>query len=182
MKPSTKEPNLYLVGFMGTGKTAVGKRLADQMGFTFIDSDYAIERQEGVSISQIFERQGEAAFRKLELAFIESGHPTHGCVVSCGGGLITQSGMIDLLKAKGVLVCLFASPETIIQRTSGNSKRPLLQGGSAEEKVRHLLSVREPLYKQAGTLITTDHRPLQEIIGHIRRVYQEERGAFEVSA
>lgn len=166
---------------MGTGKTVVGRRLAEQMDLRFIDSDQAIEKREGRDIPDIFQTFGEAYFRRLEWEFIEAGHPDHGCVVSCGGGIITQDGMIEMLKQRGVLVCLFASAETIIQRTSGNAHRPLLYGDSHEERVRALLAQREPLYKRAGTLITTDCRPICEIIQHIRRVYIEAKRDLEQS-
>lgn len=173
-----KRPNLYLVGFMGTGKSVVGRRLAEALHMRFIDSDHEIERREGRSVSEIFADQGEPYFRRLERAFVEDGHPPRGCVVSCGGGLIVQPGMVDRLKARGVLVCLFASADTIIKRTAGNSTRPLLAGEAHAERVRKLLAEREPVYKRAGTLITTDFRPISEIIQHVRRVYQAEAGKF----
>ena len=80
-------PNLYLVGFMGTGKSTVGRRVAENLGFQFIDVDQSIEGEEGLSIAQIFAQRGEEAFRELERKFINSGHPDSNCVVSCGGGL-----------------------------------------------------------------------------------------------
>src|SRR4051812_46435873 len=86
--PGRMDTNLYLVGFMGTGKSTVGRQLARQMGFEFIDSDHEIERRQGKPVSQIFAEEGEARFRALEREFIEHGHPTKKCVVSCGGGLV----------------------------------------------------------------------------------------------
>ena len=83
--------NLYLVGFMGTGKSTVGRQVARQMGFEFIDSDHEIERRQGQPVSQIFAEQGEAKFRALEREFIEHGHPAQKCVVSCGGGLVVPT-------------------------------------------------------------------------------------------
>ena len=176
-KPESR-PNLYLVGFMGTGKSVVGRRAADALGLEFVDSDHWIEACEGKTISRIFAEDGEAYFRARERAFIEGGHAGSGCLVSCGGGLIIQPGMIERLKRKGVLVCLFASAETVIERTQGNADRPLLQGGeSHEERVRRLLEEREPVYRQAGTLISTDHRPFPDVVHHVVRVYQEALGS-----
>ena len=85
-----KHPNIYLLGFMGTGKTSVGKRLAQTLGYTFIDSDEEIEKKCAMEIKDIFAKYGEDYFRKLEREFIESGHPAANCVISCGGGLVCR--------------------------------------------------------------------------------------------
>jgi len=118
--------NLYLVGFMGTGKSTVGRAVAQKLGFELVDSDFEIERQRGKSIPDIFASEGEAAFRVMERAFIENGHPSSRTIVSCGGGLVVQSGMLALLQSKGVVVCLHASLETILARTARQRNRPLL--------------------------------------------------------
>ena len=96
-KPQSTKPNLYLVGFMGVGKSAIGRKVAKELGFDFIDSDQEIEARLGKKIPEIFESEGEARFRQYEREFIESGHPTANCVISCGGGLVVQPGMKDLL-------------------------------------------------------------------------------------
>ncbi len=170
---ATKTPNLYLVGFMGTGKSVVGRRVADLLSYTFLDSDHEIEAGQGRSIPAIFKDSGEAAFREMERRFIESGHPDAGCVVSCGGGLVVQPGMLDLLRQKGIVICLYASPETVLKRTASNSNRPLLQGENPERRIRQLMESRENVYRNAGTLITTDMRPLADIVQHVKRVYTE---------
>ncbi|MDP0495749.1 MAG: shikimate kinase [Verrucomicrobiota bacterium JB024] len=176
MNPSrprkTPRPNLYLVGFMGTGKTTVGRALARRLRLQFVDSDQVIEEQAGKPIPQIFAEEGEAHFRALERAFIESGHPAHGCVVACGGGLVTQPGMAEALKARGVVVCLFASPQTILKRTSANANRPLLNVPDPEARIRELLAQREPAYLRAGTCIYTDQRPLADVVAHLERFYR----------
>ena len=86
--------NLYLVGFMGTGKTTVGRAIAQRLGFQALDSDYEIERLAGKTVAQIFAEEGEVAFRARERAFVDDGHPGHGVVVACGGGLIVPPGML----------------------------------------------------------------------------------------
>ncbi len=91
--------NLYLVGFMGTGKTTIGRAVAQRLGFELLDSDHEIEREQGRTIADIFAQDGELAFRAMERRFVEGGHPATGTVVSCGGGLVVQPGMLDLLKA-----------------------------------------------------------------------------------
>jgi len=170
--------NLYLVGFMGTGKTTVGRAVAHKLGFVLVDSDHEIERQRGQTIPEIFAAEGEAAFRGLERDFVSTGHPAQRAVVSCGGGLVVQPGMLDLLKSKGVVVCLHASIETILARTARHQHRPLLVTENPEERIRTLFAVREPIYKQSGTVILTDSRPLHDIVGHVMRAWRRDATDF----
>ena len=163
--------NLYVVGFMGTGKSSISRRVARKLDMQFLDTDYQIEKAAGMPISQIFKEHGEAHFRKLEREFVEDGHPAEGCVVSCGGGLITQEGMADCLKSKGVLLCLHASVETILSRTSGNAKRPLLQVQDPEARIRELLAERQPYYAQAEVSVLTDQRSIPDVVEHVIRSY-----------
>jgi shikimate kinase len=167
--------NLYLVGFMGTGKTTIGRAVAARMGFRLLDSDQEIEKAAGRTIAEIFAQDGEPAFRSMERDFIENGHPDRGCVVACGGGLVVQPGMLERLNRKGVVVCLHASLETILKRTQGNRTRPLLNVDTDPlERIRTLYAVREPVYKRAGTVILTDGRPAGDIIAHLLRAYRRE--------
>ena len=94
--------NLYLVGFMGSGKSTVGRAVAQRLGFTALDSDHEIERLRGCTIAEIFAGEGEAAFRVHEREFITGGHPAERTVVACGGGLVMAPGMLELLRARGV--------------------------------------------------------------------------------
>jgi shikimate kinase len=166
--------NLYLVGFMGTGKTTVGRAAAQRLGFALLDSDHEIEREEGKTIAEIFAGPGEAKFRQLERKFVETGHPTTRTVVSCGGGLVVQPGMLDLLNARGVVICLHASIETILARTGRHQHRPLLNVEDPDLRVRTLYAEREPIYKRAGTVILTDSRSLNDIVGHVVRAWRRE--------
>ncbi|MEO6001736.1 MAG: shikimate kinase [Opitutus sp.] len=166
--------NLYLVGFMGTGKTTIGRAVAQRLGFALLDSDHEIERQEGKTIADIFAGPGEGAFRKLERSYIESGHPSLRTVISCGGGLVVQPGMLELLNTKGVVVCLHASIETILLRTGRHQHRPLLNVEDPDLRVRTLYAEREPIYKRAGTVILTDSRPLNDIVAHVIRAWRRE--------
>jgi shikimate kinase len=170
------DTNLYLVGFMGTGKSTVGRLVARQMGFQFVDSDHEIERRQGRPVSQIFAEQGEAAFRALERDFITQGHPAKRCVVSCGGGLIVPPGMLELLRSRGVVVCMHAPIETILQRTMHATHRPLLAVENPEQRLRELYAQRESLYRRAGTMVLTDKRPMREIAAHVLRIYRQEAG------
>ena len=176
MEPA--DVNLYLVGFMGTGKTTVGRAVAQKLGFHLLDSDHEIERQQGKSIPTIFAQDGEPAFRALERAFIERGHPAQRTLIACGGGLVVQPGILAALKVKGVVICLHASIETILARTARQRNRPLLEVENPEERVRTLYAAREPIYKQSGTVILTDARPLQDIVAHVLRAWRRDAVDF----
>jgi len=168
------DANLYLVGFMGTGKTTVGRAVAAKLGFGALDSDYEIERSAGKTVAQIFATEGEPAFRARERQFVEGGHPPRQTVVSCGGGLVVQPGMLERLEARGVVVCLHASLETILQRVGQTGTRPLLNVEDPAERLRRLYAEREPVYRRSGSVILTDLRPLHDVIMHVLRTYRRE--------
>jgi shikimate kinase len=178
---SMSEPgvNLYLVGFMGTGKTTVGRAAAMRLGFQVMDSDHEVERMKGQTVAQIFAGEGEGTFRALERKFIESGHPARGVVVACGGGLVVPAGMLELLRTKGVVVCLHASLDTILRRTAQARTRPLLEVENPAARIRQLYAEREEIYKRAGTVILTDFRPLHDIVMHVLRTYRREAREWE---
>ncbi len=176
---SQLQPNLYLVGFMGTGKSAVGRTVAQRLGYQFIDSDQAIEESQGRSIKEIFESDGEAAFRKMEKSFVQEGHPNENCVVSCGGGLIAQPGILEMIQSKGPVVCLLAAPQTIFDRVNGSKKRPLLNVANPLAKIEELLKEREPIYRKAGTEVLTDGRTIANVAAHVMRVYKSETKSWQ---
>ena len=134
-KRAASYPNLYLLGFMGTGKSSVGRRIAARLGMKFLDSDAEIEKSAGMEIKDIFAKFGEEKFREMERKFIESGHPDSGCVVSCGGGLCCRDGMPELVRGRGVCVVLFSTPEEICERVSKSDKRPLVNVENPEEYI-----------------------------------------------
>jgi shikimate kinase len=165
---------------MGTGKSLLGRRLAEMKRMRFLDSDEVIAREAGKPVAQIFTEEGEEEFRRLEREFVERGHPERGCVVALGGGLVTQPGLIETLRAKGVLMCLFASPETILQRTRNNPSRPLLNVPDPAARVHELLAERDKYYQRAGTCITTDGRTLSDLLAHLDRIYRREARHYPV--
>ncbi len=177
-RPAAVGPNLYLVGFMGTGKSTVGRVLAKRLSMRFLDSDHEIEAAQGRKVPEIFADKGEAHFRSLERAFVESGHPEKGCVVACGGGLVMQEGMIEALRTRGIVACLFASAETILKRTSANKNRPLLNVEDPARRIRDLLAQREPTYLRSGACIYTDKRPMSDVVDHLERFYRREARVF----
>jgi shikimate kinase len=170
--------NLYLVGFMGTGKTTVGRAVAQRLGFACVDSDHEIERLQRRSIPEIFAADGEPAFRALERDFVRAGHPPARTVIACGGGLVIQPGMVEDLRARGVVVCLHASLATILERAARQNNRPLLHVADPAERIRTLFAEREPIYRRAGTLVLTDARPLREVVAHVMRIWTREAPEF----
>jgi shikimate kinase len=106
------------------------------------------------------------------------GHPAERAVVACGGGLVLQPGMLELLRSRGVVICLHASIEKILERTARNRNRPLLNVEDPAERVRALYAEREPVYKRAGPVILTDARPLVEIVAHVVRTWRSEAADF----
>ena len=170
-------PNLYLLGFMGTGKSVLGARLAKRLKMDFIDSDAEIEKLAGMKIREIFDKLGEDAFRKMERDFIESGHPNSNCVVSCGGGLPCRGDMPELVKSKGVSVVLFSSPEEIFERVSKNNDRPLLNCPDPLAKIADMLKERTPYYMRSGIAIAAD-KSLKTTEEHIARIYASHKREF----
>ena len=170
--------NLYLVGFMGTGKSTVGRAVAQRLGFQAVDSDHEIERVCGKTIPEIFATDGEAAFRAREREFILTGHAATRTLVACGGGIITQPGILEILKSRGVVICLHASIETILDRTARNRHRPLLNVDNPEERLRALYAERGHIYKRAGAVILTDSRPLSDVVAHVVRTWRREAAEF----
>lgn len=175
-------PNLYLIGFMGVGKSAIGRAVAKSLRMTFIDSDAEIELSAGKRIADIFANEGEAAFREMERKFIESGHPTSQCVVSCGGGLPCQPGISDLLLSRGVVVCLFASAKTVLTRTCLSNKRPLLNVPDPLARIQQLLAEREPIYMKVGIGVSAESLCLQDVVKNVIRVYKREAGLRSVNS
>lgn len=159
--------NLALIGFMGTGKSSVGRLLASQLNFRFVDTDVLIEEQAGRSISEIFARDGEAAFRAIEKAVVADLARSRGLVISTGGGLAADESNLASLKQHALVVCLWASPEVIWERVRHQRHRPLLQDAEPMEKIRALLAARAPFYKQADVLMHTEMRSVKEVAQHV---------------
>ena len=160
--------NVVLVGFMGTGKSAVGKLLARQLDRPFIDLDRKIEQKAGRTVQQIFAQDGEPAFRRLEAEAVREAAALKEHVIATGGGVMCDEKNVQALKASGVLICLTASPDVILERTSASSvSRPLLAGADPKERIETLLKLRAPYYAQSDWTIDTSNRPLQEVVEEI---------------
>jgi shikimate kinase len=170
--PERHISNIALIGFMGSGKSTVGRMLAEQLRFTLVDTDHEIERRAGKAVADIFEQSGEAAFRQLEAELVKELATRSQLVISTGGGLPVNPDNLDSLKQHSLIVCLWASPEKIWERVRYNSHRPLLNTVNPQEQIRTLLAAREPFYRRADVLVNTELRSSKEvahqILGHFR--------------
>ena len=155
--------NLALVGFMGVGKSSVGRIVAEQLRFDFVDTDDLIQERTGRSVAEIFAQAGEPAFRAQERAVVEELAGRTGLVIATGGGLICQPENLASLRAHALVICLWASAHTIWQRVRHQTHRPLLQTPNPEAKIAELLAARGPAYRQAGVLVGADMRTPREV-------------------
>lgn len=159
--------NIVLVGFMGTGKSAVGRLLAKKLNREFLELDGLIEKKEGVSIREIFEKKGEPYFRKLEKDAVKAVMRKKDIVISAGGGAIIDRENLVRLKENGVIVCLEASPDVILKRTEGSLVRPLLNVPDPKQKIKSLLEKRKDAYKKSDFCIDTDNMTIEEVVEKI---------------
>ena len=159
--------NLALIGFMGTGKSSVGRLAAAALHYELADTDHLIEQHAGRSIPEIFAQQGEAAFRDLERELVAEMTGWRRRVISTGGGLAADAANLASLKQHSLVVCLWASAESIWRRLRHQSHRPLLQDPDPLSKIRVLLDQRTPFYKQADVLVHTERRSLREVTEHV---------------
>ncbi len=161
---------MVLVGFMGTGKTAVARTLAEKLGREFVELDSVIEKKEGISIKEIFETKGESCFRRLEKEAVKEISKRQGIIISAGGGAIIDEENFKNLKKNGVIICLEASPDTILKRTKGNTSRPLLNVPDPKKKIEELLSQRAPYYKKSDHCINTDNLTIDQVVDKIAKL------------
>ena len=166
-----RKPNIVLVGFMGTGKTSVGRRLASQLRMRYVDTDDIIERDSGRRISDIFSEDGEPAFRDLESDAVCKASKLYNHVISTGGGAVLRETNMKVLKQSGIIFCLTATPEEIYRRVRHQSHRPLLQTPDALAKIQSMLAERKPYYAEADYMVRTTGRPFREITGYIKHIY-----------
>jgi shikimate kinase len=159
--------NLALVGFMGTGKTSAGRLVAEQLHYDFLDTDELIQTRTGRTIADIFAVNGETVFRALEREVVGELAARAKVVVSTGGGLPADPENLASLKSHALVVCLWASPEKIWERVRNQSHRPLLQDPDPQRKIRELLELRAPFYRQSDVLINTDLRSAREVAQQI---------------
>jgi shikimate kinase len=167
--------NIALIGFMGTGKSSVARLLAGQLRFDLLDTDEMIEHQTGKSIADIFAGEGEVAFRKYEAQAVAELASRDRTIIATGGGVGANQAHLDSLKQHALVVCLWASPEKIWERVRHQTHRPLLQDPDPLAKIRELLAAREPFYKQADVLLSTQVRSVKEVAEQVLYQFRQTR-------
>ena len=170
--------SIALIGFMGTGKTAVGKALAERLGKEFIELDALIERKAGKTIPEIFQQDGEVRFRELEIEVARGVAGRKNAVIACGGGLVLNKINIDRLSEECVMVYLTASPQVILKRTSADKgERPLLNTTDQALRIRELMRFREPFYRRAAEItVDTSRLGIGSVVDKIIEELKENEG------
>jgi shikimate kinase len=167
--------NIALIGFMGTGKTAVGKLLAQKLGKKFIELDALIEKKAGRSIPEIFRRDGEVRFRELEIGAVREVSTQKNIVIACGGGVVLNTINIEHLRKESVIICLTASPSVILRRTAGDrAGRPLLDVADRAQEIKKLLEFRRPFYTRAADItVNTSRLDIEGVVAKVLGILKD---------
>jgi shikimate kinase len=175
--------SIFLIGPMGAGKSAVGRKLAEELQLEFVDSDEFIEERTGVDIPYIFEREGESGFRARERQAIEELTQLSGVVLATGGGAVQDPMNREHLGERGRVVYLHASIDQQLKRTRSGRERPMLKNGDPRDILESLMAIREPQYRQiADITVETDGRRVTAVTREIRRRLQDLATSSDVSA
>ena len=161
--------NVVLTGFMGTGKTTVGKELSGRLGYGFLDTDARVEQESGRTISEIFADSGEGVFREMEARVIQIAAALDRYVIATGGGAVLRADNMRALERNGVVICLSATPEAIRQRLQFHSDRPLLREPSPDDTIRRLLGERAIAYGRCHLALDTSSRTITEVVDEIQQ-------------
>ncbi len=164
--------NIVLVGFMGTGKTAVAKEISKRLGMKYVSTDELIEKKEKALINDIFSKKGEDYFRRVEKEVVRDVSLMDNIVVDAGGGVVIDSENIRNLKQKGIVICLWAEPETILKRTRKFTHRPLLNVEDPLARIKELLAKRKSFYERADYHIHTSRMNVDEVADEIERIFK----------
>ena len=160
--------NIYLIGFMGAGKSTVAKELVKRLDASLVEMDQRIEEEQGMAITRIFEMHGELHFRDLETELLRTLAQEEKLVVSCGGGSVLRDENAALMKEQGCIVLLSATPETIYERVKNSTNRPILNGNMNVEYIRGLMEKRRDRYESVADIrIETDGKTIREICEEI---------------
>ena len=168
-----KKSNIALIGFMGTGKTVIGAKLAEVLNKEFFEMDELIVKKAGKSIPEIFGEDGEIRFREYEMEVCKEASQRKNIVIACGGGVVLNKINLDYLKQSSIVVCLKSSPEVIFQRISkdGKETRPLLNKPDPMKEIHDLLEFRAPFYNAATDhQIDTSNLTVDEVVEKIREI------------
>ncbi len=168
--------NIILMGFMGTGKTTVGRKLAARLGLSFVDMDHVIEERAGKPISRIFAEDGEPRFRGMERELVRELAAQEGLVVGCGGGVVLNPDNVADYARTGLVVCLAATPEVIFERTAKERHRPLLEEQDRFQRIMDLLAKRKALYGAIPHQIDTVTLTPEQVAERIESLYRADKG------
>lgn len=162
--------NIILVGFMGTGKTTVGRTLAERLRRDFLDMDVELEARAGKPIARVFAEDGEPAFRRMERDLVVELSRRSNQVVAAGGGVVLDPANIRAFSATGLVICLQAAPAEILRRVSAFSHRPLLEQGDKDECIRKLLAARQSLYDAIPVQVDTTGKTVAEVVAEVSQL------------
>jgi len=167
--------NIVLTGMMCTGKTVVGEKLAQRLNMKYISTDDVIEKDVGMPIPKIFKKRGEPYFRDAETKVVKCVAMLDNFVIDTGGGVVQKSENMEELERNGVIICLTASPEVILRRTSKTDYRPLLNVNDAESEIKKLLNKRKRFYKRCSRMIDTSNKGIEEVADEIIKFLSERK-------
>lgn len=164
----TIDRNIFLIGFMGAGKSTIARNLQRSLNFPLVEMDERIVREQGMSINEIFEKYGEAHFRQIESDLILTIGHENASIVSSGGGVVVRPQNVENMKKSGKIVFLKATPKTIYERVKNSTDRPILNGHMNVEYIAQLMEKRRALYEGAADItIETDGKTKEEICSEI---------------
>ena len=168
--------HIVLIGLPGSGKTTVGRIVAEQLQAGFVDIDSILIRKEGKPIAMIFAEKGEGAFRDMERKEMEGALANQPAVVAPGGGWAAQPGALETAKARGYVIYLNARPEAATARAVPSGTRPVLMGGDSDAQMRELLKAREPFYQQAHATVQTEGKNANQVAAEVVQLAQTSAG------
>ena len=177
--PKAAKDTIVMVGLMGAGKTAIGRRVAARLGLPFVDADDEIEAAAGSSIGDIFERLGEASFRDGERRVIARLLDGPAKVLATGGGAFMDGETRERIAARGISIWLRADIDTLVRRTSRRNDRPLLRNGDPKEILSRLMNQRYPIYQQADIVVDSFDAPAEETLANVLDAIEAYRAAAQ---
>jgi len=167
--------NIVLTGMMGTGKTVIGKKLAQKLNMKYISTDEVIEKDVGMPIPKIFKKRGEPYFRDVETKAVKCVAMLDNFVIDTGGGVVQRGENMEELERNGAIICLTASPEVILKRTSKTNYRPLLNVDDPVSEIKGLLEKRKQFYKRCSRMIDTSNKGIEEVVNEIIEFISERK-------
>ncbi len=171
--------NIVLVGFMGTGKTTIATAVANRLGMRYVSTDDLIEKKEKSTINEIFQKKGEDYFRAVESSVIRDVSCMENQVIDTGGGAVIRGENVSYLKSSGIVICLAADEEAVMERTKKYKHRPLLNCDDPKRKIRDLMAKRAPYYAKADYTLDTGKLTARQVVDEIVRLAEDMKKAKE---